>query len=44
MTLKIVALCLSSFALGWSLCSIVYQLTLLREQDHKRNDKTGNAD
>ena len=44
MALKIVAVCLSSFAVGWSCCSIVYQVLLLRKESHKSNNKTGNAD
>lgn len=44
MVLKVIALCLSSFALGWSCCSIVYQIALLREESHKSNNKSGHAD
>lgn len=44
MALKVIALCLSSFALGWSCCSIVYQIALLREDRHKRENKTGRSD
>lgn len=39
MVLKIVALCLSCFALGWSCCSIVYQIMMLRDESRKNRRK-----
>lgn len=38
MVLKVIALCLSSFAVGWSCCSIVYQIALLREARQRQRE------
>lgn len=44
MALKIIALCLSAFSLGWCSCSVVYQIMLmLGEESKQSNHKTGNS-
>lgn len=42
MVLKVIALCLSAFSIGWCSCSVVYQIALMRCEERKQSDnKTG---
>ena len=44
MALKIIALCLSAFSLGWCSCMFVDEIMLLRSEESKQSDnKTGNS-
>ena len=44
MALKIIALCLACFSLGFSVCSIVYQVLMLHTERDKCNNDTGKSD